>query len=87
MPSLEHPVTWSGHDYVLDAAFVDVRIDVEFDDDATHTATIDVQRDKDRDRRGGSCGWQVLRAHQAVDIEEFARDAIARVQTARRRAA
>lgn len=70
-PSLEVPVTWGGRDFVLDAAFLPERVDVEFDDDWSHATAAGSHADKERDRLARRAGWEVERVTPETDLEGF----------------
>ncbi len=70
-PSLEVPVAWGGRDFVLDAAFLPERVDVEFDDDWSHATAAGSHADKERDRIARRAGWEVERVTPETDLEGF----------------
>lgn len=70
-PELEAPVTWGGRAFVLDAAFLPERVDVEFDDDWSHATAAGSHSDKERHRLARRAGWEVERVTPETDLETF----------------
>lgn len=70
-PQLEVVVTWGGRVFILDAAFLHERVNVEFDDDWSHATAAGSHNDKERDRLARREGWAVERATPETDIDAF----------------
>lgn len=70
-PQLEIAVTWGGTQFILDAAFLPERVNVELDDDWSHATAAGSHADKERDRLARRAGWAVERATPETDIDAF----------------
>lgn len=70
-PQLEVVVTWGDGEFVLDAAFLPERVNVEFDDDWSHATAAGSHSDKERDRLARRAGWAIERATPETDIDAF----------------
>lgn len=61
LPVQQHALTWSGEVFVCDGAYLPEKVDIEVDDDWSHSTVGATHRDKRRDQLARRAGWEVVR--------------------------
>lgn len=86
---LERQIDLGGHEWVGRVDFYDraLAIVVEIDSDIHHTSLVDRAHDRRRDERLREAGWREIVRVSEDEVWRHPHDAVAKVRTARRRAA